>query len=150
MEVTIEPASIALLDELYEIEKQCFQEEAFSKLQIGYLLAAGASVSLAARAEGRLVGFIIGLVEWVHSQPVGHVVTLEVLPFFRRRGIAQRLMLEAEAVFKQSGAGEARLEVRESNTAALGLYVKLGYRKAALLEGYYGKVNGLYLRKALL
>ena len=38
MEIKIETAAIKLLDKLYEIEKQSFQKEAFSKQQIAYLL----------------------------------------------------------------------------------------------------------------
>jgi ribosomal protein S18 acetylase RimI-like enzyme len=39
--------------------------------------------------------------------------------------------------------------VREDNIAALGLYRKLGYEKIAKLKSYYGKANGIYLRKSL-
>ena len=148
MEVKIEEASARLLDELYEIEKQCFEQEAFSKLQIGYLLADYNAVSLVARVEGKIAGFIIARIDMIRNQPVGHIMTLDVAPLFRRKRIAQRLMLESEAFFKQKGAKEIRLEVRESNVAGLSLYLKLGYKKVALLEGYYGETHGVYLRKA--
>jgi ribosomal protein S18 acetylase RimI-like enzyme len=57
-------------------------------------------------------------------------------------------MLETEAIFKTKGAKECRLEVRENNAAAIGLYIKLGYEKISLLERYYGEAHGFYLRKA--
>ena len=149
MNVVIEDASIRLLDELYEIEKQSFKEEAFSKQQIGYLLADYNSVSLAAKVKGEVAGFIIGRIDLMNNRPVGHIMTIDVAPKFRRRGIAQRLMTETEVLLEQKGAKEIRLEDRESNEMALGLYLKLGYKKISKLEHYYGKAHGLYLRKVL-
>jgi ribosomal protein S18 acetylase RimI-like enzyme len=56
-------------------------------------------------------------------------------------------MHKTEALLKQKGVNECRLEARENNVAALELYQKLGYKKIAWLENYYGKAHGLYLRK---
>ena len=147
-EITIEDAHIHLLGELYEIEKQCFQEEAFSKPQIGYLLEEYNAVSLIARVNNEIAGFIIGRIDLIRNKPVGHIMTIDVAQKYRRMGIAQKLMLETESIFNQKGAEECQLEVRESNFAALSLYLKLGYEKVSLLENYYGKAHGLYLRKA--
>jgi len=44
---------------------------------------------------------------------------------------------------------ECRLEVRQDNAAAIGLYKRLGYEEIGLLEGYYGRKHGLYLKKNL-
>jgi ribosomal-protein-alanine N-acetyltransferase len=147
MDLKIEDASIRLLDELYEIEKQCFKEEAFSKQQIGFLLEDYNGISLVARVNGEVAGFIIGRIDLIRSQPVGHIMTIDVALLYRRKGIGQRLMLETEALFRQKGAKECRLEVREGNVDALRLYQKLGYKKVAVLDHYYGEAHGLYLRK---
>ncbi len=147
MKLKIEDATIRLLDPLCEIERQCFKEEAFSKQQIGYLLADYNAISFVARVNDEIVGFIIGRIDLILNQPVGHIMTIDVLPLCRRKGIAQRLLLETEALFKQKGAEECRLEVREGNIAAYNLYLKLGYKKIATLDHYYGEANGLYLRK---
>jgi [ribosomal protein S18]-alanine N-acetyltransferase len=147
MDPIIEDANIRILGELYEIEKQCFEEEAFSKQQIGYLLEDYNGVSLVARVDKEIAGFIIGRVDLVRNRPVGHIMTIDVAPNYRRKGIAQKLLLETEAIFEAKGAKECRLEVRENNAAALGLYMKLGYEKISLLEHYYGEAHGFYLRK---
>ena len=47
----------------------------------------------------------------------------------RRRGVARRLVAEAELVAKQWGYNELFLEVAQSNEAALGFYSRAGYRK---------------------
>jgi ribosomal-protein-alanine N-acetyltransferase len=147
MELKIEEASIRLLDDLYEVEKQCFEEEAFSKQQIGFLLGDYSAVSFVARVNSRIAGFIIGRIDLIRNQPVGHIMTIDVVPDFRRRGIGRRLMLEIESIFREKGARECRLEARLGNVAALKLYERLGYKKIAVLKNYYGKTHGIYLRK---
>lgn len=149
MDAKIEDATIRVLEELYEIEKQCFKKEAFSKQQISYLLADYNSIGLIARVEDKIAGFIIARIDVEREMPVGHIMTIDISPSFQRRGIGTRLMLEVESLFKQKDVLECRLEVREDNVAALTLYLKLGYLKVGVLEGYYGKTNGLYLRKTL-
>jgi ribosomal protein S18 acetylase RimI-like enzyme len=149
MELRIEDASIRLLDALFEVETQCFKEEAFSKQQIGYLLLDYNAISLVAKVDGEIAGFIIGRVELIRNQPVGHIMTIDVLPCYRRLGVAKRLMAEVEALFRDWGAEECRLEVRVDNDAALSLYLKLGYRKVGFLENYYESAHGFYLKKTL-
>jgi ribosomal-protein-alanine acetyltransferase len=150
MDIETADASIRLLDELYEIEKQSFKLEAFSKQQMAYLLTEYNAVSLTARVKGELAGFIIGQIEAENNVLVGHIITIDVSPTYRRLGIAQKLLSEVEDIFKQKGIGECRLEVREDNTAALNLYLKAGYEKVGKLENYYPTAHGLYLKKKLL
>jgi hypothetical protein len=63
MEIKIETATIRLLDILYQIEEQCFSEEAFTKRQIAYLLTDYNTIALAAKAQTEVQGFIIDKVE---------------------------------------------------------------------------------------
>jgi [ribosomal protein S18]-alanine N-acetyltransferase len=149
MEIVITDASIRMIDELYELEQQCFQEEAFSKQQISYLLTDYNAVSLAAKINDRIAGFIIGRIDIIRNQPVGHIMTIDVALLFRRKGVGQRLMQETEALFRQKGVKEIRLEAREGNTTAIGLYEKLGYKRISKLEHYYGEAHGFYFRKIL-
>jgi ribosomal-protein-alanine acetyltransferase len=149
MEVKIEDASVRFLDKLYEIEKQCFEREAFTKQQIAYLLTDYNAIGLAARVNGEIAGFIIGRIDIGRSTPFGHILTVDIEPSHRRKGIAQKLLREIEVIFKERGIKECRLEVREDNVAASNLYQKLGYRKVGKLEKYYGDAHGLYLKKDL-
>ncbi len=149
MSITIQEATRQMLDRLFLIEKQSFKEEAFSKSQLAYLLEDFAGISLVAFLNGEIAGFVMGRLESSTEEVAGHVLTIEVLPSFRRRGIATLLMLEIESRFRKSGAADSKLEVREENVAARGLYRKLGYVEVAFLRSYYGSAHGLYLRKAL-
>jgi ribosomal-protein-alanine acetyltransferase len=149
MELQIETASIKLLDKLYEIEEQCFDEEAFTKRQIAYLLTDYNTVALIAKTNNALAGFIIAQVEIENNTLFGHIITINVASTYRRKGIASKMLQEIEVIFKQKDIMECHLEVRENNSSALKLYQKIGYQKIGRLEKYYGKAHGLYLKKIL-
>ena len=149
MDIKIEGAPLKLLNEIYEVEKQCFNKGAFPKPLIAALIGDYNSVSLIARVDGEIAGFIICRMDIERKMTVGHILTIDIAPPHQRKGIAQKLLTEIEAILKQKGAQKCRLEVREDNAAALSLYQKLGYKKIAILDHYYGETHGLYLRKTL-
>jgi ribosomal-protein-alanine acetyltransferase len=149
MAIKIEYASIRLLGKLYEIEKQCFGQEAFTKQQLTYLFTAYNAIGLAARVNSDIAGFAIARLDIGRTTSFGHILTVDIAPAYRRKGIAQKLLQGIEAIFREKGIKECRLEVREDNVAALNLYQKLGYKKVGKLEKYYGKAHGLYLQKPL-
>ena len=149
MRIEIETATIKLLDRLFEIEKHSFQKEAFTKAEIAYLLTDYNAIGLAARVNGEVVGFAIGRIDAAKGVPYGHVLTIEALLSHRRKGIAEKLLIGLEALFKEKNAKVSSLEVREDNAAAISLYEKLGYKRVGKLERYYGDAHGLYLKKAL-
>lgn len=149
MAITIEDASIKHLDRLYEIEMECFTREAFTKQQIAQLLVNPNSVSLIAKGDNKIVGFIIGMLSIEDNMLIGHVLTIDVSPSHRRKGVGIKLLHEIEKIFKDKQARICRLEVREDNVAALNLYRKLGYKKVAKLEYYYGEAHGILLEKFL-
>ena len=149
MKVKIETASIRLLDKFCEIENQCFDQEAFTKRQLSYLLTDYNSIALVAKTDSEIAGFIISQVEIENDTPYGHIITINVGPSYRRKGIGTQMLKEIEKILKEKGVNECHLEVREDNSAALKLYQKSGYQKIAKLEKYYGNKNGLFLKKDL-
>jgi [ribosomal protein S18]-alanine N-acetyltransferase len=149
MDVKIETATIKLLDKLCEIEEECFDQEAFTKRQIAYLLTDYNTVALVAKANNEIAGFIIAQVEVEETTSYGHIITINVASTYRRKGIAHKLLQEIESLLKQKGIPECHLEVREDNNTAIKLYQNSGYQKIGKLEKYYGKKHGLYFKKAL-
>jgi len=143
MAIKIEDTSIRLLGKLYEIEKKCFGQEAFTKQQLTYLLTAYNAIGLAARVNSEIAGFAIARVDIGRNTSFGHILTVDIAPAYRRKGIAQKLLHEVETILREKGIKECRLEVRENNVAALNLYQKLGYKKVGKLEKYYGEAHGL-------
>jgi ribosomal-protein-alanine acetyltransferase len=149
MEVKIETATIKLLDQLYQIEEDCFNQEAFSKRQIAYLLIDYNAIALVAKAGNAIAGFIIAQVEIEENTEFGHIVTINVSPKCRRQKVASKMLHEIESLIKQKSISECRLEVREDNHAAIKLYQGLGYQTVGKLDNYYGKKHGLYFKKML-
>ncbi len=66
------------------------------------------------------------------------VLTVAVLPDFRRQGIAREFMRQIEEWAKDRGASALMLEVERSNSAAIGLYKSLGYLQISVRMDYYG------------
>ena len=67
-----------------------------------------------------------------------HIMKLAVAPALRRQGLATFLVKRALAEARRQGGIRALLEVRPSNTAAIGLYTNLGFRKIGARQRYYG------------
>ena len=96
-------------------------------------LAKPTSICLGAFEGEQLVGYI------VNSRYVDawHVMNVAVDPDYQRRGIATRLL---EHLFELTRDDQRRgytLEVRVSNSEAIGLYESLGFVRQGLRRGYY-------------
>lgn len=99
-----------------------------------------------------IVGYVMSRVEWglghIYRGIIkkGHIVSIAVLPEYRRMGIGSTLLERAmEALRETYGCKEVYLEVRVSNVPAISLYYKYGYRKVKVLESYYLDGEDAYL-----
>jgi [ribosomal protein S18]-alanine N-acetyltransferase len=70
-----------------------------------------------------------------------HIVSIAVDPQWRRRGLAEWLMLELVVTAQQQGAVLVTLEMRTSNLAANALYHKLGFQEVGRRKRYYRDNN---------
>ena len=68
----------------------------------------------------------------------GYIDNIAVHPDARRHGVASAL-LDVFCRFGAVNLAFLTLEVRTSNTAAIALYKKFGFRQAGLRPGYYQK-----------
>jgi len=66
------------------------------------------------------------------------ILTVAVLPEYRRQGIAREFMRQIEEWAKERGASAMMLEVEKSNSAAIELYKNLGYLQISVRMDYYG------------
>jgi [ribosomal protein S18]-alanine N-acetyltransferase len=66
------------------------------------------------------------------------ILTVAVLPFHRRQGIAREFMRQIEAYALEREASALMLEVELSNESAIKLYESLGYMKISVRMDYYG------------
>jgi ribosomal-protein-alanine N-acetyltransferase len=92
---------------------------------------------LVVRIGERLVAFA-GL--WLMADEA-HVTTFAVHPDWRRRGIAQRLMVALVELSLEIGAQRMTLEVRAGNEAAQALYRRFGFIDVGRRPRYYTDDN---------
>lgn len=75
------------------------------------------------------------------------ILTVAVLPEFRRQGIAREFMRQIEEWAKSRAASALMLEVEISNTAAIELYKSLGYQQISVRMDYYGPGQDAYVMR---
>ena len=82
-----------------------------------------------------------------------HILNLCVSHTYRCRGVGRTLLQYLLDRGAAAGMGEAYLEVRPSNTAAIRLYQSLGFEQVGMRRGYYqavvGREDAVVLRRAL-
>jgi ribosomal-protein-alanine N-acetyltransferase len=99
-------------------------------------LAKPSSISLGAvdlDEDGALVGYLI-ISRYVDAW---HVMNVAVDPKYRRRGVATTMLEELFRLTEDDGRRGYTLEVRVSNTTAIGLYERLGFHATGVRRGYY-------------
>jgi len=89
---------------------------------------------LAAEFQGRLVGYVIGVIRWGLT---GHILAIAVDPPYRRQGVGTALVTNILDRLRAGGAKHVRLEVRKSNLSARQFYQKLGFAEQEEIPFYY-------------
>lgn len=139
------PADLGLL---VEIDRQCFPPGiAFDAGQFrACLLSPHTRTHIADLASG-VAGFAVTELESALS---GILVTLDVLPAFRRQGVASALLAASEASLLERGASEIVLQVAKSNLVALAFYRRRSFHILRTLADYYGRGGDAFLMRKVL
>jgi ribosomal-protein-alanine N-acetyltransferase len=103
--------------------KDAFMEELQSKL----------SIPLVAKSNKKVVGYAC---LW-HLVDQLEVANFAVSPVHRSKGIGEKLMNKILLEATEKGCQSVVLSVRESNRAAISLYVKLGFVEVGRRKKYY-------------
>lgn len=131
---SVEPMKSEHISEIAEIESRCFSMPWTEKSLSDELENENAHF-LAAVFDGKVIGYV-GVIEICGEADITNVA---VLPEYRRCGIGEMLMKEAENGAVLRKCDSITLEVRVSNTAAISLYNKSGYKQAGIRKGFYEK-----------
>lgn len=132
MEYQLVPMDRSHLAAVAALERLCFTTPWTEAMLEEELYNDTASFIVAQRDDGEVLGYA-GLHVILDE---GYIDNVAVRPEYRRQGVADRL-LDVFCRFGQARLAFLTLEVRPSNTAAVALYEKHGFREAGRRKNYY-------------
>ena len=139
------PASLRDLGALRKLEQACFDKDAWPVLDLIAVLTFPEVVRLKAVLDGQMIGFVAG--DPRRRDGWAWIATIGVDPRYQRRGVGRVLLLACES---RLNVPRVRLTVRLSNTGAIALYEKEGYKTIDIWKGYYSDgEDGIVMEKVL-
>ncbi|MBZ0242346.1 MAG: GNAT family N-acetyltransferase [Bacteroidales bacterium] len=127
-------ARLTDLDEIMEIEGQSFNEEAFSRKQMRYLLRSD-NTFLVAEVQQQVAATLILLSK--KKSKVLRVYGLAVSDKFRGKGLGKAMLAEALKLAAAGGFSNLSLEVKTTNDTAIKLYESFGFEAVKELPDYF-------------
>jgi ribosomal protein S18 acetylase RimI-like enzyme len=133
--IHLRKAQPADLDALDALEHRVFATDHLSRRSLRHFLGSPTADVMVAEQDGDLAGTAIVLFRPRSS--VARLYSIAVAPHMGGRGVGPMLLAAAEAAAVERGCGTIRLEVHETNAAAISRYRKSGYREFGRHGGYY-------------
>jgi ribosomal-protein-alanine N-acetyltransferase len=129
-------ASADDLRRLWLLDRICFEPGiAYSQRELRHFFDLPGAECVVAEKADEIAGFALG---YPDPPRRARVVTLDVAPSFRRRGLGRRLLESLLERLAAAGAVRAVLEVDVRNSGAIAFYRELGFRETGRIAGYYG------------
>ena len=107
---------------------------------------------IVAEINREVVGYIMCRLEFGFSDVrrfrmvrKGHVVSVAVMPAYRRQGIGRELVVMSLKALELHGAEECFLEVRVANEEAVSLYKEMNFDTVRVVSHYYHDGADAYL-----
>jgi ribosomal-protein-alanine N-acetyltransferase len=121
------------VEAMYVLDFACFEPPfRFCVQDLRAFAAAHGAVTVVAEQDGRLVGFFIA----ERAGESAYLVTLDVSPELRRRGLGRELLQRAERAIPE--AARLVLHVYTGNEAAIRFYESNGYLRTGEAKRFYG------------
>jgi ribosomal-protein-alanine N-acetyltransferase len=93
--------------------------------------------AMVAEVDSEVAGFAIIRLVGGSNAADAELESIVVSSRWRGRGLGMSLLSEVCRRAKEKGCSQLDLEVRASNTAAIGFYVRAGFRETGKRRGYY-------------
>jgi ribosomal protein S18 acetylase RimI-like enzyme len=123
------------IDSLMELEHSVFATDQLTRRSLLRFLQSASAELIVAEEGGRIVGTAIVLFR--QRSAVARLYSIAVAPHMGGRGIGPMLLQAAEDAALARGCRSIRLEVHETNAAAISRYRKSGYREFGRHARYY-------------
>jgi ribosomal-protein-alanine N-acetyltransferase len=135
------------LRRILAIERACFPEDPYTRAIFRELYRDAGPLFLVAKVRRRIVAYMIAC---VCEDGAAELVSVAVLPDFRRQGVAAAMLEFTCAALRNAGVTALELMVRKDNTAAQRFYLQHGFRRLGLSPRYYGDgAPGVRMRLSL-
>jgi ribosomal protein S18 acetylase RimI-like enzyme len=132
--VRIRAAKARDIDALVELESRVFATDRLSRRSLRRFLTSASAAFMVAEGKG-LAGTAIVLFR--PGSAVARLYSIAVAPPMSGKGVASLLLKAVERVARRRGCDSIRLEVHETNHAAIARYRKQGYQEFGRHRRYY-------------
>lgn len=135
-----------IFESLSALDKLCVGADGWSAESFKSEAAKDNGIVLYAVENGDVTGLICGF--WAADE--AEITSVAVAPEHRRKGIAAALMEKYLRTLFEA-VENIFLEVRESNSSAIGLYQKFGFEKISIRKNFYSfpDENAVVMQKSL-
>jgi ribosomal-protein-alanine N-acetyltransferase len=140
---SLRPFNTKDLESVIEINRRCLPENYASFFFMDTFQNCPSAFRVA-QVGTQIVGYIMCRIEHGFSDirrlkfvRKGHIISVAVMPEYRRAGIASELVKQALEALQEMKADECYLEVRATNETAIKLYEKLAFSLARRVSHYY-------------
>ncbi|MEG2117213.1 MAG: ribosomal protein S18-alanine N-acetyltransferase [Clostridia bacterium] len=120
-------------EEISNLELKIFKDP-WSLYAVADGISAPAFRGYSVKEQGKIIAYY----SFYAIPPEAHIANVAVVAENRGKGLADMMMQDLFERAKPLGIDEFTLEVRPSNTKALNLYEKYGFKQEGLRKRYYG------------
>lgn len=139
------------LDAMHALDVLCFEHPfRFTRSAMRRFAEAKNARVIISKESGSLVGFVILHLENMEGGLAGYIVTLDVAPAQRRKGIARQLMHEVEEKARREGCSALVLHVFTDNESAVRFYAGIGFTRSHTEAKFYGPGRDAWVLHKLL
>ena len=143
--IIIRPMEEPDLEAVLRIEQASFSTP-WNQAHFLHEIVSKHSFPLVAVQEAIVVGYVCLMSLFEEAQ----ILDIAVAPELRGKGVAMILMEQAFKIAREQKAEVMALEVRASNTPAIGLYERLGFCRTGIRRAYYdGNEDAVLMEKKL-
>lgn len=132
--MTIESMTVDEIAQVAEIERQIFSipwsEKAFRDS-----MESDNTIYIVAKENDNVAGYA-GM---YLSFEEGNITNVAVNPLSRRKGIGEKIVRDILNRAYEKGVRDVFLEVRETNSVAIALYEKIGFKEEGIRKNFYDK-----------
>ncbi len=133
--IEIRPALAHDLDALVDLEVRTFTTDRLSRAQYRRHVRGESAIVLVAARGQEMLGSVVAFLR--RGSDEARLYSVAVSDQARGKGLGDALVEAIESAVSERGQRRIRLEVRQDNPSAIGLYERRGYECFGQISGFY-------------